>query len=130
MVRVMVIVVLINNTDCIKSMQMMFQTLLPVILSVTSSSLPSLAPHCNAGARDGRNLEKNDLNLFRTSNSFFNPENVGNSKQSDRNAFVSRVQGVFGSSFASTVLFPTAIRPSTAGPRPTCQRLQLILTPE
>ena len=97
MVRVKVIVDLINNTDCIKSMQMMFQTLLPVILSVTSSSLPSLAPHCNAGARDGRILEKNDLNLFRTSNSFFNPENVGNSKQSDRNAFVSRVQGVFGS---------------------------------
>ena len=34
MVRVKVIVDLINNTDCMESMQMMFQMLLPVILSV------------------------------------------------------------------------------------------------
>ncbi len=91
----MVIVLLFNNTE----LQGINANDVPNATAChfvgTFSSLPSLAQHCTAGASDGWILEKKTYNLLRTSNSFSNSENVGNSKHSDPNAFVSRVQGVF-----------------------------------
>lgn len=76
---------------------MTFQTQLAVILSLRLQFFHSLAQHCIAGARDGRTLANKQFLVLGTSNPFVKSESDGNSTQSDRTAFVSRVQGVFGS---------------------------------